>query len=221
MDTIENSSLTWYQAHKAQLREKAKKKYREKVAAKIEQASALLSDEEWKPIPNFEAYRINSNGVVINKFGKELKPGKIPSTGHLHVSLSNGEVKGKHFYIHQLVWFAFKGEVPEGMLVCHADGNTENNSLDNLCLKTQKENLNKPQTIERFKRSQKLYPRPNRGKKKKVVYQFDLDGNFIKVWDGVKTTEEGGFSSSCVSLCCTGKYKKHKGYIWSYNETLN
>ena len=215
-----NYSKDWYQANKEKIRESAKKKYQEKVIAKMEQASALLNDEEWKPIPNFENYRINNKGVVLNKFGKELKPGKIPSTGYLHVSLSNKDVKGKHFYIHQLVWMAFNGEIPDGLLVCHSDANTENNSLDNLCLMTHKENLNKPETIERFKKSQKLYPRTRNGKKKKVVYQFDLDGNFIKEWDGVKTTEEGGFSSSCVSLCCSGKYKKHKGFIWSYSNTL-
>ena len=88
-------------------------------------------------------------------------------------------------------------------------------------LEDEKENLNKPQTIERFKRSQKLYPRTKNGKKKKIVYQFDLEGNFIKQWEGVKTTEEEGFSSACVSLCCSGKYKQHKGYIWSYSNRLN
>ena len=217
-----NYSKAWYQAHKEEIRENAKKKYHEKVVSKrMEEASALLSDEEWKPIPNFELYRINKSGVVINKFGKPLKPGKIPSTGYLHVSLSNNDVKGKHFYIHQLMWITFMGEIPEGMIVGHIDDNAENNSLENLRLMTHKENLNKPKTIERFKRSQKLYPRKSSGKKKKIVYQFDLDGNFIKAWEGVKTTEEEGFSSACVSLCCSGKYKQHKGFMWSYSNTLN
>lgn len=217
-----NYSKKWYQAHKEKIRESAKKKYQEKVVSKrMEEASALLSDEEWKPIPNFELYKINKDGTVINKFGRELKPGKIPSTGYLHVSLSNENVKGKHFYIHQLVWSAYKGDIPEGMIVCHSDGNAENNSIDNLCLMTHKENLNKPETIERFKRSQKLYPRTTNGKKKKIVYQFDMEGNFIKAWEGVKTTEEEGFSSACVSLCCSGKYKQHKGFMWSYSNTLN
>ena len=159
-------SKDWYQANKERIRENAKKKYQEKVVSKrMEEASALLNEEEWKPIPNFDTYKVNRNGVVLNKFGKELKPGKIPSTGYLHVSLSNKDVKGKHFYIHQLVWTAFNGDIPDGLLVCHRDGNTENNSLDNLCLMTHKENLNKPQTIERFKRSQQLYPRTRNGKK--------------------------------------------------------
>ena len=214
-------SKEWYKTHREEIREKAKQKYQEEVVAKrLEEVSATLSEEEWKTIPNFDTYKINTKGVVLNRFGKELKPGKIPSTNHLHVSLSNKEVKAKNFYIHHLVWITFKGEIPNGMVVSHIDGNTENNSLDNLHLLTHKENLNKPETIERFKRSQQLYPRTNNGKKKKTIYQFDMEGNLIGQWEGVKSTEEGGFSSACVSLCCTGKYKQHKGYIWSYSNTL-
>ena len=214
-------SQIWYRANKEKIRENANRKYQETVAKRMEEASTLLNDEEWKPIPNFENYRINKDGVVVNKFGKELKPGKIPSSGYLHVSLSNKEIKGKHYYIHQLMWITFMGEIPEGMNVCHKDDNAENNNLENLCLLTHKENLNKPKTIERFKRSQQLYPRTRNGRKKKVVYQFDLDGNFIKEWESVKATDEGGFSRACVSLCCSGKYKQHKGFIWSYNNELN
>lgn len=216
------NNSSWYQTHKEKIRETARKRYQERVTAKrMEEASALLNDEEWKPIPNFENYKVNNKGIVLNKFGKELKPSKTPSTKYPHVSLSNENVKAKHFYVHQLVWTAFNGEIPNGFIVCHRDGNTENNSLDNLHLTTHKDNLNKQETIEKFKRSQKLYPRTKNGRKKKIVYQFDLEGNFIKEWEGIKTTEKEGFSAACVSLCCSGKYKHHKGFIWSYNNTLN
>ena len=163
---------------------------------------------------------MNKHGEVKNKFGKTLLPGKIPSTGYLHVSLSNKEVKGKHFYVHQLVWKAFNGEIPDGLVVCHVDTNPQNNNLENLCLMTHKENLNKPETIENFKRSQRLHPHKNSGRKKTVVYQFDMDGNLVKRWDSVKATEEEGFSPSCVSLCCSGKYKQHKNFMWSKNKEL-
>ena len=216
-----NYSKNWYQANKERIREQARKKYHESVVAKrLENASAQLDEEEWKQIPDFENYKVNKHGEVKNKFGKTLLPGKIPSTGYLHVSLSNKEVKGKHFYVHQLVWKAFNGEIPDGLIVCHVDTNPQNNNLENLCLMTHKENLNKPETIENFKRSQRLYPRKNSGKKKTVVYQFDMDGNLVKRWDSVKATEEEGFSPSCVSLCCSGKYRQHKNFMWSKNKEL-
>ena len=93
-----NYSKNWYQANKERIREQARKKYHESVVAKrLENASAQLDEEEWKQIPDFENYKVNKHGEVKNKFGKTLLPGKIPSTGYLHVSLSNKEVKGKHF----------------------------------------------------------------------------------------------------------------------------
>ena len=111
-----NYSKNWYQANKERIREQARKKYHESVVAKrLENASAQLDEEEWKQIPDFENYKVNKHGEVKNKFGKTLLPGKIPSTGYLHVSLSNKEVKGKHFYVHQLVWKAFNGEIPDGL----------------------------------------------------------------------------------------------------------
>lgn len=215
-----NYSKEWYETNKEKVRENARRKYHENVVLKrMETASTTLDEEEWKPIPNFENYKINDKGEVKNKFGKTLTPGSTPSTNYQHVSLSNEEVKAKHFYIHQLLWKTFYGEVPNGYVVCHKDGNRQNNVLDNLQLLTYKESLNRPETIEKFKRSQQQFPR-KKGKKKSVVYQFDLNGNMVKKWDSVKSTEEGGFSPSCVSLCCSGRYKQHKNYMWSHNETI-
>lgn len=209
----------WYAKNKAKIRQEVKDKYYESVTKKrMEEALASISDDEWRPIPGFENYRINRNGDVINKFGKPLKPGKLPSNGYLHVSLSNKEEKGKHMYIHYLVWITFKGEVPEGLMICHKDTNRHNNSLDNLCVMTHKENLNKPLTIEHFKRSQDLYPRTKGGKEKKKVYQYDSDGNLVNTWESIMSTQDGGFSPSCVSRCCSGKNDMHKGYVWSFKE---
>lgn len=215
-----NYSKEWYQANKEKVREQARQKYREDIVLRrMETASTALDEEEWKPIPNFENYKINKKGEVKNKFGKTLTPGSTPSTRYMHVSLTNDTVKAKHFYIHQLVWKTFMGEIPEGYIVSHKDENRQNNNLDNLELLTHRENLNKPETIRKFKESQVMYPR-ERGKKKTVVYQFDLEGNMIKKWNSVKSTEEGGFSPSCVSLCCSGRYKHHRNFLWSHNETI-
>ena len=210
----------WYAKNKAKVRADVKRKYYEEVTKKrMEEALASISDDEWKPIPGFENYRINDKGEVINKFGKLLKPGKL-ANGYMHVSLSNGEIKGKHMYIHHLVWITFKGEIPEGLMICHKDTDRGNNALDNLCAMTHKENLNKPLTIEHFKRSQELYPRTKGGKEKKKVYQYDTEGHLVNTWDSIMSTSDGGFSPSCVSRCCTGKNDMHKGFVWSFKESL-
>lgn len=210
----------WYIKNKEKVREDVKQRYYESVTKKrIEETLASISDEEWKPIPGFENYRANSNGDIMNKFGKMLKPSKS-SNGYMHVALSSNGEKAKHKYVHHLVWLTFMGEVPEGLLICHKDTNRENNSLDNLCLMTYKENFNKPLTIEHFKRSQEVYPRTKGGKEKKKVYQFDQEGNLVNVWESIMSTHDGGFSPSSVSRCCSGKNDMHKGFVWSFKESL-
>lgn len=52
----------------------------------------------------------------------------------------------------------------------------------------------------------------------KLVYQYSIDGELLKFWKSTQEAERNGFSSSKISLCCNGKRKTHKGFIWSYNK---
>jgi hypothetical protein len=53
-------------------------------------------------------------------------------------------------------------------------------------------------------------------KSKYVYYQWTLDHQLVKEWPSVIIAErEGGFDSSMIIKCCTGKYKTHKGFIWT------
>ncbi len=52
--------------------------------------------------------------------------------------------------------------------------------------------------------------------KKKVVLQYDLSGNFIKEYYSIAETKNYGFNDGNVQLCCSGKQKKHRGYVWKY-----
>ena len=42
--------------------------------------------------------------------------------------------------------------------------------------------------------------------------------NLIRVWDSVSEASRNGFDKANISKCCLGKYKTHKGFIWSYTE---
>lgn len=50
----------------------------------------------------------------------------------------------------------------------------------------------------------------------KKVLQISLDGNIIKEWDSISKTTKYGFNKGCVSNCCIGRAKTHKGYKWIY-----
>lgn len=56
-----------------------------------------------------------------------------PNTGYQSVT-----IKGKRHYLHRLMWELFYGEIPQGTVVTHNDGDKTNNQLSNLSLTTQK-----------------------------------------------------------------------------------
>ena len=100
---------------------------------------------EFKKIPGFENYEINSDGTVV----RNIKTGQIlrqqvnddmRSTKYLYVKLcKNG--KGHHCYIHQLVARCWLGKKPEGLTVDHIDRNQFNNYYRNLRYVTYSEQL--------------------------------------------------------------------------------
>lgn len=55
----------------------------------------------------------------------------------------------------------------------------------------------------------------------RIVYQYDLDGNFIKEYKGVR--EAANFlktSHSYISRCCRGEYKHTGGFIFRYDKVF-
>lgn len=97
-------------------------------------------------------YILFENGDIINlKTNKYIKP-YDNGVGYLRIGVYCGNKKHKSFYIHRLLAINFIDN-PEGKNeVNHIDGNTKNNSLDNLEWVTKSENglhaykigLNKP-----------------------------------------------------------------------------
>jgi hypothetical protein len=53
----------------------------------------------------------------------------------------------------------------------------------------------------------------------KNVYQYDINGTFIKQWDSAKVaSEELGLSYKSINHNCRGKTKTSCGFIWSYEK---
>lgn len=54
-------------------------------------------------------------------------------------------------------------------------------------------------------------------KRRKIIYQYDLLGNFIKEWIGVKDLAKNlNTSQGNISMCCLGQRNKVKNYKFSY-----
>lgn len=72
--------------------------------------------------------------------GKILRPGRYCKSGHLSIPLGR-RTGGSGIPVHQLVMLAFVGEPPEGMEVCHINGDPTDNRLVNLRYDTRTQNI--------------------------------------------------------------------------------
>ena len=82
---------------------------------------------------------------------------------------------------------------------------------DNNYLKNNKHRLGKNHTKE---------TKQSISEKQKIkIVQYDLNGNLIKVWNGIIDVEEElGINNGNISECCRGKRKSAGGFIWKYYE---
>ena len=171
-----------------------------------------MKKEYWKTVVGYEGhYQVSNFGRVKSiKFGKEiiLKPRK-DRYGYLQLNLWKNN-KLKRCRIHRLVAEAFIPNPNNYTCVNHKDENKLNNSVSNLEWCTYKYNSNYGTAIQRT--SQKRI----NGKCSKKVYQYTLDGQFVREWDSIRECGRNGFNPTCICMCCKGKQKYHKGFIWKY-----
>ena len=94
------------------------------------------ASEYWSTVPGFEHYEVNRLGVIKRKeTGYILKPFKRRHGATRYVRLYTTPSEARERSVASVVWAAFYKRWPDrGLYVCHADGDLENNSIDNLFL---------------------------------------------------------------------------------------
>lgn len=107
-----------------------------------------VESEQWTSAPNEwrDYYEVSDQGRVRRVAGgKGSARGRCKtqtvSQGRAVVSLNRPGVQ-ETWLVHQLVMRAFVGDCPEGQEVCHEDGNSLNNDLDNLRYGSKQSNAN-------------------------------------------------------------------------------
>lgn len=115
-----------------------------------------MNAKKWKAIPGFSGYEISNQGQVRSywkqtAFASSWEIGDRPS--RILKTVPSGSRKeyraiilcrnGQQFRrrIARLVALAFLGPCPEGLEVCHNDGNPQNDRLNNLRYDTHKSNM--------------------------------------------------------------------------------
>ena len=140
---------------------------------------------------------------------------KISKTGYCNIELHK-DGKPIMKYVHRLVAEAFVPNPDCKPQVNHKDGDKLNNHFSNLEWVTASEN-------QRHAIGKGLHaPPPMKGKfgklnpLSKTIYQYDLNGNFIKKWESISDAcRELGICHGSVSNCLHGRYKSAGGYKWS------
>lgn len=92
----------------------------------------------WADVPGFAHYEANRLGMIKRKdTGVVLKPFKRRNSTSRYVRLYTTPGEARERSVASVIWAAFYKRWPDrGLYVCHADGDLENNSLDNLFLGT-------------------------------------------------------------------------------------
>lgn len=161
--------------------------------------------EAWKDIKGFENYQISTNGRVWSKIKKKYLKGCSNRYGYLRVCLIKNK-KQVEKKIHRLVAEAFIPNPENLPEVNHKDENKENNRIENL------EWCNRAYNVNYGTRNAKI---------SKQVYQYTIDGKFVKIWPSTKECGRNGFKQGNVAACCRKCYNRgrndiYKGYKWSY-----
>lgn len=172
-------------------------------------------EEIWKDIKGYEGlYQISSHGRVKSflRYKKILKP-ILKTDGYLCVNLCKPL---KKFSIHRLVAEAFIPNPDNLPQVNHKDEDKTNNHVVNLEWCTQLYNINYGSRNKRAIESLS-----------KKVYQYTLNGEFVKEWESIRECGRNGFNKGAICICCKGgrfinnkwiNVTQHKGYRWSYEK---
>lgn len=177
--------------------------------------------ESWKDVCGYEGlYMISNRGNVkslnYNHTGKErLLKIKRNRAGYCFVTLCNGKAK-KNMSIHLLVARAFIPNDNGKPQVNHIDGDKLNNTVSNLEWVTASENIR-----HSFRKLGK--ESPNKGRfgglhyASKPVYQYKLNGDFMKKWDCVSDAARAVGCKSCQIINnIKGRNRTCHGFMWRY-----
>jgi len=96
--------------------------------------------ERWAWIPGFEGrYQVSDLGRVLSfvRSSPRLLAGRV---SHHHASYRRVWLGDREFFVHRLVMLTFVGPCPEGLEVCHRNGDGLDNRLVNLYYGTSSQN---------------------------------------------------------------------------------
>ena len=91
---------------------------------------------------DFNYYEVYDDGRIWSKHWNRLIKGTINEDGYIRVCLKCKDGKKDIFFLHRVIYFYFKGDIPDDMYANHIDENKLNCSASNINLLTHQDNCN-------------------------------------------------------------------------------
>ena len=140
----------------------------------------------------------NNAGKMSKDYRHELRQYE-KTGGYLNVALTTKRGKVNYIRVNRLVAKAFvPGETAKRKYVNHLDEDRKNNRAENLEWVTPREN--------------------NLWSLSKMIFMYDLEGNYIRSYESGYEVKKDGFNRSHVANVCRGIERQHKGYLFSYKK---
>ena len=163
-----------------------------------------------------EWYLVNQYGDIYSKRKNKLLKHNILWSGYHMVRLRSNN-KSYDKLVHNVVGWTFPdicGKYEPGLQINHKDENKDNNNAINLEWCTGSYNVNYGTGSERM-----METREKNGdvRRRRKVNQIE-DGIIIHTWNSeIEAQRSGkGYDCGCISRCCRGILKQHKGFQWQY-----
>ena len=140
-------------------------------------------------------YLVSRDGIIVKASTHRVLNGQLRN-GYRRIFIN-----GKPYSAHVLIWESFMGRIEKGYVVDHIDGNRSNNTLSNLRKVSQSENV--------------YNAYENGHKAKKEVYQYDLNGFFMKTFGSLV---EASNEVKCTPEAINSAIKREgtcAGFFWS------
>jgi hypothetical protein len=169
------------------------------------------TDERWLPVPGYGGwYEVSSHGRLRSWRGPGsmshkrrieplyLKPIKARAGGYIQATLTENGRQTIH-YVHRLVAAAFLGPCPEGIQVCHNNGNPADNRLSNLRYDTPKGNMADTRRHGTYRRGEQVV------RSKLTEFQvLDIRKRNRSGDSQASIASRFGVTPSCISRVATG-----------------
>lgn len=183
------SNLQWVSTEINNATENRRTPAKKRMAEKVEE----LNLDEWTPVLD-GGLGVNKKGQVMNLNTKRPIYG-TPRNGYIRFNY-----KGIRYTVHCLIWEAFNGPIPQGMVIDHIDSNRANNELSNLRMITQSENMKNAMA--------------NGHKCQTAVLQYDLNGNLVKEYMSISAAARAIGMVEGSLRYALNKGKECGGYFW-------